>query len=82
MAIAASESFSRNGTDVNAGNAEDAGTDVNAGNAEDAATVSLELGPRDLPLRQVSYRQPARRIRCMDDPEILRRVLEGLVGLI
>jgi hypothetical protein len=55
---------------------------VNAENADDAATLSLKLAPRDLPLRQVSHRQPVRRIRSMDDPEMLQRVLEGLVGLI
>jgi hypothetical protein len=37
--------------------------------------------PGDLPLRPVSDHQPRQRIRRMDDPEILERVLEGLVNL-
>ncbi len=35
----------------------------------------------DLPLRTVTGRERAHRIRYVDDPEILERVLEGLLNL-
>lgn len=34
-----------------------------------------------LPVRSATVPQPVRRIRCLDDPEILERVLAGLLGL-
>jgi hypothetical protein len=53
--------------------------------AESAFRASVErpycaLG--DLPLRAVNTRPSGQRLRCMDDPEILERVLEGLMNLI
>jgi hypothetical protein len=47
-----------------------------------AAAVWREAALGGLPLRPVSNRLVGRRIRCMDDPEILERVLEGLVKLV
>jgi hypothetical protein len=47
-----------------------------------AAAVWPESALGGLPLRPVSNRLVGQRIRCMDDPEILERVLEGLVKLI
>ncbi len=35
----------------------------------------------DLPLRPVGHCLSMPRIQCMDDPEILERVLEGLINL-
>jgi hypothetical protein len=36
---------------------------------------------QDLPARPVSNRQLVRKIRSMDDPEVLQRVLAGLLNL-
>ena len=36
---------------------------------------------QELPARPTLDRQPARRIRRLDDPEILQRVLAGLLNL-
>jgi hypothetical protein len=52
--------------------------------AEGAFRASVggpQSAPGYLPLRPVNNRPSGRRIRCMDDPEILERVLEGLVNL-
>ncbi len=40
-----------------------------------------ESGCAELPKRPASDRPRVYRIRCMDDPEILERVLEGLLNL-
>ncbi|MGH3300770.1 MAG: hypothetical protein ACRDOK_03625 [Streptosporangiaceae bacterium] len=54
--------------------------------AETADGTGAAEGPEpatgDLPMRPVNLRLAVQRIRCMDDPEILERVLEGLVKLI
>lgn len=55
---------------------------MNAENASGAGATEGCPAPGDLPMRSASHRLPVRRIRCMDDPEILERVLEGLVKLI
>jgi hypothetical protein len=53
-----------------------------AGTADRAAGSEWpECAPGDLPLRPVSPRCSEPRIRRMDDPEILERVLEGLIRL-
>jgi hypothetical protein len=36
---------------------------------------------QDLPTRPISNRQLVRKIRSMDDPEVLQRVLAGLLNL-
>ena len=46
-----------------------------------SAAEQPEPAPGDLPMRQASRCLPVQRIRCMDDPEILERVLEGLLNL-
>jgi len=60
--------------------------DESAGPAESsdqAASVGwAESAPRDLPLRPVGHRRSVRQIRHLDDPEILERVLEGLINLV
>ncbi len=58
---------------------EAAGPAENADRAASAEWPASALG--DLPLRPVSYRFSVPRIRCMDDPEILERVLAGLLNL-
>jgi hypothetical protein len=45
------------------------------------AAEQPEPAPGDLPMRQANRCLPVERIRCMDDPEILERVLEGLLNL-
>jgi hypothetical protein len=59
------------------------GVDLAAEKADEAGGADgpdAALG--ELPLRHVSHCVPVQRIRCMNDPEILERVLEGLVNLI
>ena len=41
----------------------------------------LEAEDADLPRRPVSDSPPVRRLRRMDDPEVLERVLAGLLNL-
>jgi hypothetical protein len=55
--------------------------DVTAENIEGAGGADEGEPPRRLPPRPVSDRLPVQRIRRMDDPEILQRVLEGLINL-
>jgi hypothetical protein len=53
-----------------------------AESADRAASAEwAERALRDLPQRPVSHRCSVPRIRRMDDPEILERVLEGLINL-
>jgi hypothetical protein len=53
-----------------------------AESADRAASAEwAEQALRDLPQRPVSHRCSVPRIRRMDDPEILERVLEGLINL-
>lgn len=58
------------------------GVGLTAENADGAgADEDRESAASNLPLRPVGYRLRRQRVRCMDDPEILQRVLEGLVNL-
>jgi hypothetical protein len=53
-----------------------------AQSADHAATAEWpEFALRDLPLRPVGHRCSVPQIRRMADPEILERVLEGLINL-
>jgi hypothetical protein len=55
---------------------------VSAESAARAASAEWpESARRDLPLRPVGHRCLVPRIRILDDPEILERVLEGLINL-
>jgi hypothetical protein len=49
--------------------------------AEGADTGECRPACDDLPRRLVTGRVGVQRIRCLDDPEILERVLEGLLNL-
>jgi hypothetical protein len=54
-----------------------------AESADHAASAGWpEFALRDLPLRPVGHRYSVRQIRRLDDPEILQRVLEGLINLV
>jgi hypothetical protein len=53
---------------------------VTAENTDGAAEES-QPSPCCLPPRRLSKRHRMKPIRCMDDPEILERVLQGLVNL-
>lgn len=59
--------------------------DESASHAENADGVASAERPeatlRDLPLRPAGHRCCVPGIRCLDDPEILERVLEGLIKL-
>ena len=50
-------------------------------NQADGMLTESEAGDGELPLRHVPDRRVLRRIRRMDDPEILERVLAGLLNL-
>jgi hypothetical protein len=55
---------------------------VSAESANRAASAEWpESALRALPLRPVGHRCFVPRIRILDDPEILERVLEGLINL-
>lgn len=60
-------------------------SDENAAPTESASRAGFaewpRFSPRDLPIRPVGHRCSTPRIRPMDDPEILERVLEGLINL-
>lgn len=59
------------------------GANVTAENADGIAAAEVcEPAVEELPMRPVNSWLPMQRIRCMDDPEILQRVLEGLLNLI
>jgi len=47
----------------------------------DVSDTTKGAGAQDLPPRPVPDRQLVRKIRSMDDPEILQRVLAGLLNL-
>ncbi len=56
---------------------------MTAENADGVAAAEVcEPAVDQLPTRPVNSCVPMQRIRCMDDPEILQRVLEGLLNLI
>ena len=56
---------------------------MTAENADGIAAAEVcEPAVEELPMRPVNSWLPMQRIRCMDDPEILQRVLEGLLNLI
>lgn len=57
------------------------GTDVNAESAGSAGAAMMEPEFADLPTRTVRHHLPLQRLRFMDDPEILERVLQGLINL-
>ena len=58
------------------------GAAVSAESADrDASAERPESALRDLPVRPVGHRCFVPRIRLLDDPEILERVLEGLINL-
>jgi hypothetical protein len=46
-----------------------------------SASEDQQADDRELPMRLGTVPQQARKIRCMDDPEILERVLAGLLDL-
>lgn len=55
---------------------------VSAGRADrDASAERPESALRELPVRPVGHGCFVSRIRLQDDPEILERVLEGLINL-
>lgn len=57
--------------------------DPASGDAAGAAVAGAVdgAGAEKLPARPVPAGRPARRIRRLDDPEILQRVLAGLINL-
>jgi hypothetical protein len=56
--------------------------DEAAESADRAASAEWsESALRDLPVRPVRHRCSVPRIRGLDDPEVLERVLEGLIKL-
>ena len=55
-------------------------TSSDAGGAVVIATTSPECD-QDLPVRPIPARHLVRKIRPLDDPEILQRVLAGLLNL-
>jgi hypothetical protein len=57
------------------------GTDVTAEDADSAGAAMMEPELVDLPTRTVRHHLPLQRLRFMDDPEILERVLQGLINL-
>ncbi|HXZ64151.1 MAG TPA: hypothetical protein VEH05_05415 [Streptosporangiaceae bacterium] len=56
---------------------------MTAENADGGAAAEVcEPAVDELPTRPVNNCVAMQRIRCMDDPEILQRVLDGLLNLI
>jgi hypothetical protein len=54
---------------------------TSASDDADDAPVVTETDDGDLPLRRASESRVVCRVRRMDDPEILERVLSGLLNL-
>jgi hypothetical protein len=56
-------------------------TDEPARAAGPSAGEDQQVADQELPMRLATVPQQVRKIRCMDDPEILERVLAGLLDL-
>jgi hypothetical protein len=54
---------------------------ISAGSAEPASDSTNDASCAELPVRPARDRQVLRKIRRLDDPEVLRRVLAGLLNL-
>jgi hypothetical protein len=54
---------------------------ISAGGAEPASDSTNDASCPELPVRLARDRQVLRKIRRLDDPEVLRRVLAGLLNL-